>query len=36
MDYSPDSDQSLKQSPWGGDALQAQIPQQQVMIINAK
>ena len=40
MDSSPDSDQSLKQSPWGGNAVQAQIqpqiPQQQVIIINAK
>ena len=40
MDSSPDSDQSLKQSPWGGNVVQAQIqpqiPQQQVIIINAK
>ena len=40
MDSSPDSEQSLKQSPWGGNAVQAQIqpqnPQQQVIIINAK
>ena len=40
MDSSPDSDQTLKQSPWGGNAVQAQIqpqvPQQQVIIIQAK
>ena len=40
MDSSPDSDQTIKQSPWGGNAVQAQIqpqvPQQQVIIIQAK
>ena len=40
MDSSPDSDQTLKQSPWGGNAVQAQIqpqvPQQQVIVIQAK
>ena len=40
MESSPDSDQTLNQSPWGGDAVQAQIqphvPQQQVIIINQK
>ena len=28
MDSSPDSDQTLKQSPWGGNAVQAQIQPQ--------
>ena len=40
MDSSSDSDQTIKQSPWGGNAVQAQIqpqvPQQQVIIIQAK
>ena len=40
MDSSPDSDQTLKQSPWGGNAVQAQIQpqvsQQQVIVIQAK
>ena len=40
MDSSPDSDQTIKQSPWGGNAVQAQIqpqvPQQQVIVIQAK
>ena len=40
MDSSADSDQPFNQSPWGGNAVQAQIqpqiPQQQVIIIQAK
>ena len=40
MDSSADSDQPLNQSPWSGNAVEAQIqpqiPQQQVIIINQK